>query len=121
MGTGIHGGFGKGTRGARDATPVTLPKNEAQLMHIFSDRQGHLSNTPQSRKMLQDLANSKTYYIGTDKYGNSWNAKICGDGSQIWVRYRDGIINEGGRNVAPRTWNEETGFNNNPVKRRKKL
>ena len=28
-------------------------------------------------------------------------------------------INEGGRNLVPRIWNNSTGLNNNPIKRRK--
>ena len=36
-------------------------------------------------------------------------------------RYQNGIINEGGQNKTPRNWDNETGLNNNPVKRRKKI
>lgn len=70
--------------------------------------------------MLIDLANDKSKFVGSDKYGNSWNAEIMRDGSQNWVRYQGGIINEGGRNTTPRPRHDETGYNNNPVKRRKK-
>lgn len=79
-----------------------------------------MSDTPSNRKLLRDLANDKSKYIGTDKYGNSWNVTINADGSQTWVRYQNGIINEGGRNATPRVWNKETGLNKNPVLRRKK-
>lgn len=40
--------------------------------------------------------------------------------AQNWVRYQNGTINEGGQNQTPRKWDNETGLNNNPVKRRKK-
>jgi hypothetical protein len=69
--------------------------------------------------VLTDLANDKGKFIGTDKYGNSWNAETTNNGAQNWVRYRDGIINDGGQNSTPRIWNNETGFNKNPIKRRK--
>ncbi len=35
-------------------------------------------------------------------------------------RYQNGTINEGGQNQVPRQWDNETGYNNNPFKRRKK-
>lgn len=122
MGAGIHGGFGENTHGAKEhhGNGQALPKNESQLKHIFSGKDGHLSDTPSNRKLLHDLANDKSKYIGTDKYGNSWNVTINADGSQTWVRYQNGIINEGGRNATPRVWNKETGLNKNPVLRRKK-
>jgi len=104
----------------RIAGKVSLPKDASQINHIFGRCEGHISDTPENRKMLTDLANDKNKLIGTDKYGNSWNAEITSDGSQNWVRYQGGTINEGGRNSTPRTWNDETGYNNNPVKRRKR-
>ena len=128
MGGGYHGGFGA-TGGAakpnnnkpdKDKIPQSLPENESQLKHIFSEREGHLSDTSANRKLLTDLANDDRKFIGKDKYGNSWNAETVDDGTQNWVRYRNGTINEGGKNLTPRPWNKDTGLNNNPVKRRKK-
>lgn len=123
MGAGYHGGFGN-TNGAREQDKSVdeqlLPKNEAQLKHIFSGKEGHLIDTPQNRRLLRNLANDKSKFTGKDKYGNSWNTEITSEGAQNWVRYRNGMINEGGQNRIPRKWNGETGLNNNPVKRRKK-
>ena len=51
---------------------------------------------------------------------NSWNIETTDSGAQNWVRYQKGIINEGGQNKTPRKWDNETGLNHNPVKRRKK-
>lgn len=121
MGAGLHGGFGN-TEGAKKQNDEkqTLPQNEAQLKHIFSGKEGHLSDTAANRVLLINLANSRDKYIGIDKYGNSWNAETNSDGSQNWVRYQNGTINEGGRNAVPRKWDNETGFNKNPFKRRKK-
>lgn len=123
MGTGAGKGLNFGnTQGSKmeHNSTQTLPKNDAQLKHIFSGREGHLTDTPANRKLLTDLANDSSKFIGKDKYGNSWNSEINSDGSQNWVRYQNGTINEGGRNTTPRPWNNETGLNNNPVKRRKK-
>lgn len=99
---------------------ISLPSNNSQLKHIFSGKDGHLSDTLANRKLLLDLANDKSKFIGKDKYGNSWNVETTKDGSQNWVRHQNGTINEGGRNIIPRKWNGETGLNNNPIKRRKK-
>ena len=44
---------------------------------------------------------------------------ISRNGRQNWVRYQNGIINEGGRNDSLKPWNPETGLNNNPTKRRR--
>ncbi|MBR0424727.1 MAG: filamentous hemagglutinin family protein [Clostridia bacterium] len=121
MGAGIHGGFG-GTNGSLSGKgkSQSLPTKEAQLKHIFSGKNGHLTDTPANRSRLINLANDNSKFIGKDKYGNSWNAETNKDGSQTWVRYQNGTINEGGLNSKPRPWNNETGLNNNPVKRRRK-
>ena len=50
-------------------------------------------------------------------YSKSVQLIIEPDGSQTWVRFRDGIINEGGSNKKPRLWDRDTGFNNNPFKK----
>lgn len=124
MGAGFHGGFGN-TEGSkreekRGNNTQSLPENDAQIKHIFSGKEGHLEDTPSNRKLLTDLANDKDKFIGIDKYGNFWNAEIKSDGKQNWVRYQNGTINEGGQNQVPRQWDNETGYNNNPFKRRKK-
>lgn len=135
MGGGAHGGFGF-TEGSSDteenlsaetsensgeASPpsentVSLPNNDSQLKHIFGNRPGHLPDTPANRKMLEDLARDKTKYMGTDKYGNSWNVSLNDNGTQTWVRYQNGVINEGGLNQTPKPWDDETGLNKNPFK-----
>ena len=139
MGAGYHGGFGN-TYGASNNSEsnepssnpnqtnnasdnqdkVSLPKNDSQLNHIFGNRPGHLPDTPGNRQALEDLANDQSKYIGTDTYGNDWNAQIEPDGSQTWVRYQNGVINEGGRNTTPRSWDNTTGLNDNPFKNKGK-
>lgn len=99
-------------------SPVSLPDEKSQLNHIFSNRPGHLPDTPQNRERLINLANDNQKFVGKDKYGNSWNVSNTSDG-QLWVRHQNGKINEGGINKVPRNWNSETGLNDNPIKRRK--
>lgn len=124
MGAGFHGGFGNTQGSQKEDNQANqkqhLPKDESQLKHIFKDKHGHLKDTPENRKLLVKLANNKNKYAGKDKYGNSWNIETTDSGAQNWVRYQNGIINEGGQNKTPRKWDNETGLNNNPVKRRKK-
>ncbi len=97
-------------------SPVSLPPNNGQIKHIFRNAPGHLADTPQNRAMLLNLANDASKYIGTDSNGNSWNAEIMPDGSQNWVRYRNGTIINGGNGYPPRQWDSESGLNSNPKK-----
>ncbi len=96
----------------------TLPKNDAQIKHIFGNRKGHLPETVDNKKLLESIANDKSAYKGTDKYGNEWYIKLDSKGRQIWVRVRKGVINEGGRNDIPLNWDSETGLNYNPFKKK---
>lgn len=93
---------------------IKLPEQEAQLAHIFEDREGHIPRTSENMKLLVDLANSWENYRGTDAFGNAWHIKSRDDNSQVWVRSRNGVINEGGINKKPRTWDKDSGLNDNP-------
>lgn len=81
---------------------IQLPQDRSQIDHIFRKSEGHLQNTVENQKILVDLANDKSKYIGTDIYGNNWNVNYNNSGEQIWVRYRNNVINEGGINKIPR-------------------
>lgn len=96
---------------------IKLPPNDSQLKHIFEERDGHLPDTPENRKLLEELANNRDRYRGKDKYGNDWNIRLNDDGMQDWVRSQHQVINEGGRNKEPRPWDDETGLFRNPTKR----
>lgn len=106
------GHFGDGNGGN------TLPANSSQLEHIFGNRPGHLPDTPRNRQLLIDVANDEGNFLGTDKYGNVWHARQETDGSQTWTTSRDGTIQNGGRNNPPRDWDNKTGLNNNPFRKR---
>ena len=99
---------------------VKLPPNDSQLKHIFDERTGHLPDTQENRKLLQDLANDTKTYWGKDKYGNDWHIRMNTDGSQDWVRSQNQTINDGGRNITPLPWDSETGLFRNPAKRWRK-
>ena len=97
---------------------VKLPDNDAQIKHIFEEREGHLPDTPENRKMLTELANDEPFHTGKDMYGNDWHTRINNDGTQDWVRHQNQVINEGGRNTTPRSWHERTGLNYDPWEER---
>ena len=134
MGGGMHGGFGN-TAGSNKTiameinnTPTlvqtpkapsykySIPRDKSKQAHIFSDREGHLNNTPENHKLVRDVANDKSNYKGKDSYGNHWYSKIQSDGSQVWVSTHAGKISNAGKNKKPRIWDDETGYNNNPKK-----
>lgn len=96
--------------GPAAAPKNTLPSNDSQIKHIFREKAGHISDTPDNRKLLEDVANKKENYMGTDKYGNEWYSQMQSDGSQIWVTTRNGTIQNGGINNPPKTWNADTGY-----------
>ena len=86
--------------------------NDSQIKHIFRKKPGHLSETPEHRKLSKDVADDPTNLLGSDKYGNTWFAKTLPDGRQVWVRTRNDVINKGGINDIPKTYNPATGLNN---------
>ncbi|MVB10497.1 hypothetical protein CAFE_11870 [Caprobacter fermentans] len=102
---------GGGMAGGRNS----LPKNNSQLKHVFRNKKGHLSDTEANRALLTSVANDKGNYKGTDQNGCRWYSQLQSDGSQVWVRTRNGIIINGGVNRPPKTWDPNIGYNS-PVK-----
>ncbi len=96
---------------------VKLPSNDAQLRHIFREKEGHLKDTVENRKTLLNLANDMDAHVGKDARGNDWHMKINEDGSQLWVETRDGVIRNGGLNNPPKPWDEDTGLKYNPFRK----
>ena len=47
---------------------IKLPQNDAQIKHIFEEREGHLADTPENRELLINLANDSNAYMGKDKF-----------------------------------------------------
>ena len=109
----VTGSKGTAKISTSKAENVKLPQNDAQIKHIFRNKIGHLSDSIENRDMILNVANDKGNFLGKDSYGNSWYAQIQDNGSQIWVRTRNGVINNAGVNDMPREWNSKTGLNNN--------
>lgn len=93
-----------------------FPQNDSQIKHIFRPKEGHLSDTPENRKLIETTANDPANYKGKDKYGNEWYSRMESDGSQVWVSTRAGRIQNAGKNSTPRNWDPETGYSRNPKK-----
>lgn len=99
-------------------TKIKLPANDAQLKHILRKAEGHLPDTPENRRLLEELANDVGAHAGKDIHGNDWNIRDLEDGSQMWVTSKNGVIQNGGLNKPPKSWDEFTGLSQNIVKRR---
>lgn len=113
--TGTRGSRGNGSQGGSGgAGSNSFPDDPSTTSHIFGNRPGHLTDTPVHRAELLAVANDPTCYVGDDRWGNHWFARINGDGTQTWAVVRNGTIFEGGRNDTPRSYDEETGLNANP-------
>jgi len=80
-----------------------VPVSEENSGHIFRDAKGHVRDTPENRKMISETARDKSNFIGDDKFGNKWFSKIRPDGTQSWVKIRNGKIENGGINAKPLT------------------
>jgi len=97
-----------GTSG--NITPARLPTNNSQTKHIFGNRTGHLPDTPANRQLLVNTTGNQNNLLGTDQFGNKWFAMIRSDGSQVWVQTRNGVIQNGGLNNPPITWDPNMGL-----------
>ncbi len=84
--------------------------SEQDASHMFGDRPGHMADTPTNRELLIGLASNASNFLGCDKYGSEWYAKILENGRQLWVVVRDGLIRNGGINDLPKIFNSETGL-----------
>ena len=84
---------------------------EKNVTHIFRNSEGHFTeDTPQNRKLLEDVANNKKNFLGLDMRGTEWYAETLNDGKQIWIQVRNGEIRNGGINNSPKIYNSKTGL-----------
>ena len=119
-GSAVGGGYGAGaqpssgsviySQSGGDDTANSLPTDASQLSHIFRDDIGHLTATPENQKTLLNLVNNPQNLLGTDKYGNQWYAQTLSDGTQLWGSVRNGVLQNGGLNATPKTYNPTTGL-----------
>lgn len=74
-----------------------MPKGRAQIMHIMSDRPGHMIDTPENRKILENISDDKNNFIRSDPRGFNIYSKVV-NGKEYWVYERNGVIQNGGVN-----------------------
>ncbi len=83
---------------------------ENNAKHIFRNAEGHLPDTLANRQLLVDLTSDFKNFLGSDKYGTEWFARLTKDGKQIWAGVRKGSIRYGGMNETPKIFNSGTGL-----------
>ncbi|HDY8121392.1 TPA: hypothetical protein RQK91_002757 [Vibrio vulnificus] len=97
-----------------DTVPSGVTKGNVvdpkRTKHIFREKEGHLPDTPENRRLLEGVADDPKAILGNDKFGNTWSAQTLPDGSQVWTQSRNGQIINGGVNQTPRSFNSETGL-----------
>ena len=89
---------------------VRLPASPSELGHLFRNKQGHLADTEENRRLLLEVAADLAARLGLDQYGNVWAARLLKDGRQVWVQLRDGLIINGGVNAEAKAFNPRTGL-----------
>jgi hypothetical protein len=89
-----------------DTSRILIPDNPSISGHIFRNASGHfVTDTPENRAILEDVANERSNYQGVDEFGSSVYTKTVEAGRQIWVEVRNGEIRNGGINETPRIFN----------------
>ncbi len=53
--------------------------------HIFSKKDGKFSDTPDNRKLIEDLTNDENFLLGKDQYDKEWYSKELADKTQIYA------------------------------------
>jgi filamentous hemagglutinin len=92
----------------------TIPDERAG--HIFRNTKGHVSDTPENRSLLVEVADDPNARLGIDRFGNVWSARVQPDGTQIWTQTRGNQIVNGGLNRTPRSFDPLTGLSD-PLRR----
>lgn len=92
---------------------IKINDKNGQDKHIFRNKEGHLSDTPENRQLLKDVASDINNRLDIDSRGNEWYVKILSDGKQVWAVVRNNVIRNGGINDIPRPFNKQTGLSKN--------
>lgn len=96
-----------------------IPETISQINHIFRKDTGHLEFSEKNVKIISDLINNEKYKIKSkDKYGKTWYCKNNKDGTQLWGSVYNNKLSNAGLNNTPRTFDNKTGLNKNPYKRK---
>jgi hypothetical protein len=103
MGGGGTGGS-SGSSGSSQLKPKWL-NDASQLKHIFSDRKGHVIDSPSNRRLFEGVVLDRSNLVGRKLRGGSeLFVKSIDDGKQAWVEVRNGLIQDGGINDIPRSF-----------------
>lgn len=69
-----------------------------------STARDRIEATPETDRLLIETAGNPTNHRGQDQWGNDWFTQSQSDGSEIWVKVRNGKILYGGINDTPARW-----------------
>ena len=84
---------------------------EDKAPHIFRKASGHLEeDTPENRKIFEDVVNDEQCYLGKCQWGTDWYQKTLDNGKQIWVEVYKNTIRDAGINDEPKCYNSKTGL-----------
>jgi hypothetical protein len=97
------GDTGSGNNDASSHLKPKWPSDTSQLKHIFSNRKGHVLDTPSNRKLLEQTVIERRNLVGRKLNGGSeLFVKLLDDGRQVWAEVRNELIQDGGVNDIPR-------------------
>ena len=74
-----------------------FPKNPAE--------KNYLSDTPENRELLVDLASDDEKFLGKCIRNIRWYAETLENGKQLWTAVKDNLIINAGLNITAHTWN----------------
>ena len=89
---------------------IKINDKNGQDKHIFRNKEGHITDTPENRELLINVVKDSKNYLGTDKHGTNWYSKTLETGKQVWVTERNNLIRDGGINNSPKQFNINTGL-----------
>ena len=69
-----------------------------------------MPDTPANRQLLLEISGDLKNFLGTDKYGKTWHAKMQENGTEVWTCSRNGEIRNEGLNKTPKNFDREAGL-----------
>ncbi|MDR3363642.1 MAG: hypothetical protein LBS91_01645 [Clostridiales Family XIII bacterium] len=82
---------------------VRFPKDDSQIKHIFRNDEGHIIDSQAIRMQLLETAKNEANYVGSNRFNCRWYAREIGQGKQLWISVRNGIVQNAGINEPPIT------------------
>jgi hypothetical protein len=67
-------------------------------------------DTPEVRRLIEELVNNKKNYRGPDHRGHHWFSNILENGEQLWAKVEGSTIKNAGINKIPQPHNATTGL-----------